>query len=411
MTAPDPALALLTPEAVRERCGMVFDLAVEGKTRHFALDLARLDDAATRVVAEIRANYPDGKVPLHSRWRHFELNGRDLWRDVLPARPAYATDELARASMDLAALSVLLDAGAGAEWRYSDRATGATLGRSEGLALASLRLFESGVLSSEPHADPLRVDWAPLAGLTADELARAFQVSSINPLLGLEQRAQLLNNLARAMADAPSVFSRDGVIRFGHLYDYLKAQAVGGKIPARLILVTLLRYLGAAWPGARRVADVVIADAGDYAPLSDCGAADGIVPFHKLSQWLSYSLIEPLEQAGLTVIDLDGLTGLAEYRNGGLFIDAQVLCLKDPEDRERVHKPTDELIVEWRALTVILLDRVAARVREMLGADERSLPLGAVLQGGTWTAGRRIAADLRPGGIPPLKIAADGTLF
>ena len=71
----------------------------------------------------------------------------------------------------------------------------------------------------------------------------------------------------------------------------------------------------------------------------------------------------------------------------------------------------DTLVVEWRALTVALLDRVAARVRERLGMDVRTLPLASVLQGGTWTAGRRIAAELRAGGGPPLRVASDGTLF
>ena len=54
-------------------------------------------------------------------------------------------------------------------------------------------------------------------------------------------------------------------------------------------------------------------------------AGDGLVPLHKLSQWLAYSLIEPLIEAGFSITEIDGLTGLAEYRNGGLFIDAGVL--------------------------------------------------------------------------------------
>ena len=70
-------------------------------------------------------------------------------------------------------------------------------------------------------------------------------------------------------------------------------------------------------------------------PLGDCGRhpavpGDGLVPFHKLSQWLTYSLVEPLEAAGLPVAEIDGLTGLAEYRNGGLFIDCGVIEPRDP---------------------------------------------------------------------------------
>ena len=68
-------------------------------------------------------------------------------------------------------------------------------------------------------------------------------------------------------------------------------------------------------------------------------------------------------------------------------------------------------IVEWRALTVIGLDRLAERIREKLGVDAAALPLARVLEGGTWTAGRKIAAERRPGGAPPLNIVSDGTVF
>ena len=55
------------------------------------------------------------------------------------------------------------------------------------------------------------------------------------------------------------------------------------------------------------------------------------MPFHKLSQWLTYSLLEPFEWAGVTVTGLDALTGLPEYRNGGLLLDTGVLRLRDPD--------------------------------------------------------------------------------
>jgi hypothetical protein len=135
------------------------------------------------------------------------------------------------------------------------------------------------------------------------------------------------------------------------------------------------------------------------------------VPLHKLTQWLAYSLVEPLAAGGLAVTDIDGLTGLAEYRNGGLFIDTGVLTLRDPEDSSRVHDVASPLVVEWRALTVALLDRLAARLRERLGMDATSLPLAKVLEGGTWAAGRAIAQARRPDGAPPIRVASDGTVF
>jgi hypothetical protein len=138
---------------------------------------------------------------------------------------------------------------------------------------------------------------------------------------------------------------------------------------------------------------------------------DGLIPFHKLSQWLAYSLIEPLEAAGLRVTGIDSLTGLPEYRNGGLFLDLGVIRLADPADAAREHAPGSPLVVGWRALTVALLDAIAPLVREKLGVTAAAFPLARVLEGGTWWAGRRLAAECRADGGPPLRVTSDGTLF
>lgn len=137
----------------------------------------------------------------------------------------------------------------------------------------------------------------------------------------------------------------------------------------------------------------------------------GWVPFHKLGQWLAYSLLEPLQWAGVQVSGLDALTGLAEYRNGGLFIDCGVIVPRDPRDLARTWKAGDEFIVEWRALTVTLLDELATLVRQRLGKTAEELPLACILEGGTWAAGRELAAELRGDGAPPLRIDSDGTVF
>jgi len=135
------------------------------------------------------------------------------------------------------------------------------------------------------------------------------------------------------------------------------------------------------------------------------------MPLHKLSQWLTYSLIEPLQRAGLTVTDIDGLTGLAEYRNGGLFVDLGVLSLRDAGDADRAHEVDSTLVVEWRALTVALLDRLAEKIRARLGCSAAELPLASLLEGGTWAAGRAAAFARRPDGAPPIKVISDGTVF
>jgi hypothetical protein len=197
----------------------------------------------------------------------------------------------------------------------------------------------------------------------------------------------------------------------GGLYDVLAARAKGGKLAAAEVLAAVLDGLGSIWPGRSTLGGVNLGDVWPHEALDGPGVADGLVPFHKLSQWLTYSLLEPLEGAGIEVTDLDGLTGLAEYRNGGLFVDLGVLALVDPTATDRAHAPGSELIVEWRALTVVLLDRVAERVREELGLDAASFPLAKVLEGGTWAAGRKAASERRSDGSPPIQLKSDGTVF
>ena len=401
--------ALMSPEAVRARCTELLDIAFTDGLPHFEIDPTRLGPCAETVAQEIRTNYPTLDVPFHSRWRHFEFGGRDLWAES-PAARGLKGDARTSAEGDLAVVSVLLDAGAGPDWSYTDEATSIRAVRSEGLALASLRLFESGLFSADP-ADPLRVDGSALEALTADALSAGMQAGSGNPLVGVEGRAALLRRLGAELGRHADVFGRNDSLRPGNLLLALRDRASGGTLPAREILVALLDTLTGMWPSGFVTDGVAMGDVGRHPALRRDDATDGLVPFHKLSQWLSYSLIEPLQRADVKVTALDGLTGLAEYRNGGLFVDTGVLKLRDPSLAAKSHPPQDALIVEWRALTVALLDRMAVDVRRILGRSADELPLASVLQGGTWSAGRRVAAAARPGGPPPIAVASDGTLF
>jgi hypothetical protein len=405
---PDPgadqeaAATLLTAGAIRPRCAQIMAAAEAGRLAHFAYHPARLDAAAGFVADTIRTRYPDLAVPYHSRWRHFEVGGIDRWR---APRDGFAdVAARARAGFDLAIVSVLLDAGAGASWRYLEAATGLELARSEGLAVAGFDMMAQGAFGA-----PWRADAAALAALDAATLARFFQVTPDNPLVGLDGRVALLRRLGAVLAQNPGVFGAPG--RVGNLFDHLAAQARGGRLEAARVLETVLRTLGPIWPSRLSLGGVALGDVWRHPAVRARDASDGLVPFHKLSQWLTYSLLEPLEAAGLTVTELDALTGLPEYRNGGLLIDLGVLTPKDPALPQRPLSAGDEPIVEWRALTVILLDRLAERVRAELGLDAAAFPLAKLLEGGSWAAGRRIAAQLRPGGGPPLTIVSDGTVF
>ena len=381
-----------------------------GGLQEFTIDLDALKPAASFVAGVIRQNYPNLQVPLHARWRHFTLQGRDLWADIASKTKWPDAAARARAEFDLAIVSVLLDAGAGPDWRYRDAATGIVSSRSEGLAIASLRMFEAGAFSSDPH-DPLRADAGKLSEFTAAQLAAGFQVSEKNPLAGLEGRAALLARLGKTMAAAPNAFAAADKARPGGLFDLLARNAKDKTIPAPEILRALLLHLGPIWPGRIMLDSLSLGDTWRHPAIKRPDETSGLVPFHKLSQWLSYSLIEPLQHAGYKVSDVNGLTGLAEYRNGGLFVDANVMALRDPAKAMQGNAVDSPLVVEWRALTIALLDKIAPLVRAELGVGEEDFPLGCVLEGGTWAAGRVFAREKRADAGPPIRVISDGTVF
>jgi hypothetical protein len=395
---------LRTPEAIRSRCHLLFDAACAGTLTHCRLDLARLDDAAALVIDETRRAYPDLDIPYHSRWRHFSAGSVDRWQGLETALRTSDRREIARTAADLAIVSVLLDAGAGDAWRYRERATGATYARSEGLAVASLRMFESGAFSGKQA--PCAVDAEGLEKLDRVALAHGFQVEAGNPLVGLDARAALLQGLGRVLRRSPDVFGAEA--RFGAIIDHVLDRST--TVSPASVLSLLLETLADIWPFSTQLGGVNVGDVGRHAVAQSPDLTSGLVPFHKISQWLTYSLLEPLEWAGATLVDLNALTGLPEYRNGGLFVDCGAIRI----ERGNLVEPFDPrstLVVEWRALTVILLDMLAEKVRAALAMTAEQLPLARLLQGGTWTAGRRIASERRPGGAPPIRIATDGTTF
>ncbi|WP_081463522.1 URC4/urg3 family protein [Hylemonella gracilis] len=432
-TAVDPldqqaADLLRGTDAVRARAHALLARARRGESAWFTVHDDALTQTAALVAEVTRERYPDLKIPYHSRWRHFEAGGvnRAAWLNALlgAAPPA----EKARTQIDLALVSVLLDAGAGPDWSYQEAGGGpggqpAIYARSEGLGVASFHAFMAGLFSSD-HDHPLQADAVGLQRVTAETLGAAFQVSERNPLVGLEGRAALLRRLGEVMAANPAVFgpsnpagatgSTAASARPGGLFDFLVGRNPGElaqQVQAHEILGALLAHLSPIWPAQNRIGDMALGDCWRHPGVHGPGHSHGWMPFHKLSQWLTYSLLEPFEWAGVTVTGLDALTGLPEYRNGGLLLDAGVLRPRASVPPARSWEAGDEFIVEWRALTVALLDELAPRVRDVLGLTAAQMPLACVLEGGTWAAGRVLARRLREGGAPPLNIVSDGTVF
>ncbi|MEW5809974.1 MAG: URC4/urg3 family protein [Actinomycetota bacterium] len=407
MTAPAEAAeaveVLRTTTAVRSRSALLLERARADDSPWFTVHDDAMQQAADDVAALTRSRFPDLAIPPHSRWRHFGAGGVDRTGQLVARLGDVSARERAQAMIDLTVISVLLDAGAGADWGFFE--DGVRYHRSEGLAVASWHGFVRGAFSSDPDR-PLQVDANGLCALTVEDLAAVLQVGPTNPLVGLQGRVALMRSLGDALAGQPGVFGPLG--RPGALFD--ASSASSGVVHAHDLLVHLLTSLSRIWPSDNVIGDEPLGDCWRHAAVAGPGPTAGWLPLHKLSQWLTYSLIEPLQWAGVTVTGIESLTGLPEYRNGGLLLDTGVLRLRDPDVADKSWTPADELVVEWRGLTVALLDEIAPLVRARLGVDEAALPLACVLEGGTWAAGRASAQRLR-GGLPPLNVVSDGTVF
>ena len=176
---------------------------------------------------------------------------------------------------------------------------------------------------------------------------------------------------------------------------------------------TLVKAFSPIWPTTRTRIDGV--PLGDAWPLSIMPSHpstpwESIVPFHKLTQWLAYSLMTPMQKlCGVVFVGTELLTGLPEYRNGGLLIDTGLLALKEEDLRRGIQNyhsnalqkgqpkmevvplfgVEDDVIVEWRAVTVGLLDELLIEVNKMLGlSGEQRLTLAQMQAAGTWKVSR-----------------------
>ncbi|KAF8452342.1 hypothetical protein L210DRAFT_3608397 [Boletus edulis BED1] len=423
---------LRTLPAIRTRCAQVHHLAEKGALQYFDYNPACLDDVIEFCASIIERDFATAfdTIPPHGRWRHLDA-GHPRIALLLRTWSAagVSTTEQCKRLLDLFLVSVLLDAGAGNVWTYTEPGTGRTFSRSEGLGVASLHMFRAGVFSG-CEDQPCRVDAQGLAGITTDKVAEAMQVNAANPMVGLDGRVALLVRLGGALASNPQFFGEDA--RPGNMLDFLETQSklkgATRHIHIATLWTVLIDGLSAIWPSRHTLDGVPL---GDVWPCPALALAqpgrpesEALVPFHKLTGWTAYSLIEPIQTLlGWKFEGVEDMTGLPEYRNGGLLIDFGVLTLRPgtlspeyyPEETSTGIPrlpPSHPAIVEWRAMTVIELDRIADGLRRKFNLAPEQLTLAQVLESATWKGGREIAKKLRPEtGGPPIDIVSDGTVF
>jgi GTP cyclohydrolase II len=397
------SLEAMSLDHVRKQTGRVFALAEQNKLDHFTLDMSKLPAVCDYVEQVIRKYYPNNQaIPPHSRMRHVE--GHQIYNDM---RGMWKCDkiETTKRMIDLMFVACLLDAGAGAQWKYSHHGTFHK--SSEGLGVAALEMFTEGKFSSDP-AQKHRVNSLALKKLDVATLARCLQINKNNQITGLENRCNLMNKLGEALEANPDIFGAE-CARPGNLLDF--ALKNGGSVSMKDLWKACGHGLASVWP--KHASGIQTGDIWHLNKLTIPGQpGSDLVSFHKLTQWLLYSVIEVIEVGLQTTVDMGTIkmTALPEYRNGGLLVDMGVLSLKNPADALALHSVGSELIVEWRAMTVVLIEKIFEELKRRMPQQIQSL--AQVLEGGTWRAGRLVAREQRPGdGGPPIKIRSDATVF
>ncbi|OTA00217.1 hypothetical protein A9Z42_0057990 [Trichoderma parareesei] len=400
--------------AVRERSRIVLEAARNGGLSNFELDESRMKETAEFVAGVISRDFgPDryAEIPPHGRWEHFSIGGIPRLENLVQKwQDSEVPDvEITRRLIDLFFVSVLLDAGAGDTWAFREPGGDQAYGRSEGIAVASLYMFNDGAFSASTDGNKATVDVGPQ-----------------NPIVGAASRIELLNSFGKSLLSLPEIFGATG--RPGLLVDHLLAISKDNDLDYEALWDILQRILLPAWPSNRpRINGQPIGDAWPLRVLQERSGdsenpTTGIHPFHKLTQWLGYSLTVPfMKILKRKWINIDKGTGLPEYRNGGLFVDMGVLKLK-PEVLAQgleasgqalpLFPSTGDVIVEWRAMTVALLDELHKHINDILAPQGVSLSLPQLLEAGSWKSGRELAAKHRPETrSSPILIEGDGTLF
>ncbi|KAI2785916.1 Protein urg3 [Penicillium oxalicum] len=407
-------------DAVRERAHLVLGAAEKNQLLHFDYDASKMGDVADYVAGVISRDFgPDkyDQIPPHGRWQHFDVGGVSRVSSLIQRWESQGWDQLevTRRLIDLFFVAVLLDAGAGDVWKFQEPGE-----------------CGPGVRKVGGDVEVELVDGQALVALDVDTFKRHFQITEENPLVGAASRVELLQRVGSSLMKLPDYFGSQG--RPGQLVDYLVRQAGPSKsLDFTMLWKILQETLLPAWPSNRtRIADIPIGDAWPLQVLSNLnGSKDTsthnnqthhIAPFHKLTQWLAYSLTVPF----MRVLDmqwknLEKGTGLPEYRNGGLFVDLGVLKLK-PQALDtglassRGNLPsfeaTSDVIVEWRAMTVALLDKLHELISARFADQGVTLSMPQMLEAGSWKSGRELAAQYRPESkSSPILIDGDGTLF
>ena len=293
--------------AIRARCAHGAAAAERGTLAHFAIDRGRLGRGRRLRRRDRRASaIPPSTSRYHSRWRAFRGRRPRLAGAERAAALAGRPRRDARASLrPRGRASVLLDAGAGdalALRRCRHRRAPRRARRAS--RVASLDLFRARrALEPIPHARCGRRRKA-LRALDARALARCVPgAATTTRWSGSTAACRCCNRLGAALEPEPGHVRHAAAARRPVRLP-AQSQSQTASCRPRRSWRRCSRRSAPIWPGRLALGGVNLGDVWRHPAAASGDPTDGLVPFHKLSQWLAYSLIEPLEDAGIAVTEL-----------------------------------------------------------------------------------------------------------
>lgn len=376
---------LRNPHEIRKRARALLARARAGESGQFTVHDAALKDLTETLTDAIRRNRQEmssSDADVHAKLDRL-LGPAGFTGRIEKAERA----EHARAHVDLAFVTVLLQFEPEVDWEYHESSTGQVSTGLGGAALAAFDAFTGGVFSSDP-ARPCQVDADGLRNLSGEALARAFQLALSRQSRRLEDRVAFLRRIGETLSRQQGIFGPG--LRPAGLFDSLSGAeqhefAPTAEVGAHDILITLLMTLSPIWPAENTFGEHRLGDCWRLPAARGSGLTDGWMPLHRLGQALTYGLVRAFEHAGLPVRNIEALTPLAEPDGSGLLMDAGVL---KPRSRWVSSPVADPAVVELRALTVALTDELDAPVRRGLDDAYSAMPTAVMLGPEVWRSAR-----------------------
>lgn len=372
---PDDAAAvehLHRLEVIRERAWMLLAAAEREQSDHFQPSPEAVGAVAVALAELIRAA-PQGETPPAAERAPLLAN---LWHGLRLDQPT-ALEALATA---LAGGDGLAHARSGADLAVLHRVIEPAGLPSKGPLLDALVTFfaAGGCTAKTPGAPAL--DAPGLRRILAGD-GGIEPPEALLKLLAEPERRERLRLLASGLEQAPELFGAEG--RFGLVLDRLVAMASGTnggrRIDAQQVVDLLAPLIDPITASTVRLGGRLAGDVWRH-PLAWAGdRSRELVPFHAVLLALLLDLVEPLQEAELGLSGIEHVPVPADRALAALMLRLGLVRPRHAAIARLRHPPGSDIVVELRALSVALADRLADRLRAELGRTAHDLPVAGIV--------------------------------